>query len=110
MTALENNKKSINFVTGKFERFSYGLYFLGQLIFFGIITGFLQLYLTDSGIPATVVGGIFAVAKVWDAVNDPIFGVFVDKINLKKGKYIPWVRISTFLIPLTTMYLSLPCP
>ena len=105
MSALENNKKSINFVTGKFERFSYGLYFLGQLIFYGIITGFLQLYLTDYGIPAALVGGIFAVAKVWDAVNDPIFGVLVDKINLKRGKYIPWVRISTFLIPLTTVFI-----
>ncbi|MDR1643097.1 MAG: glycoside-pentoside-hexuronide (GPH):cation symporter [Clostridiales bacterium] len=101
-----NTKKAaqkIDFATTRSERFTYGLYFVGQLIFYCIITGYLQLYLTDSGIPATVVGAIFAVAKVWDAVNDPLFGIFVDKVNFKKGKYIPWVRISTFLIPAATV-------
>lgn len=98
-------KPKIAFVTGKFERFSYGYYFFGQLIFYGIVSGFLNLYLTDVGIPALVVSAIYAVAKVWDAINDPLFGVIVDKAKLKKGKYLPWLRLSTFLIPLTTILL-----
>lgn len=98
-------KDQINFQTGKAERFSYGLYFFGQLIFYGIVVQFLQLFMTDSGIPALVVSGIFIVAKVWDAVNDPMFGVIVDKSHLKAGKYIPWVRLSTFLIPLATIFI-----
>ena len=97
--------KKAAFVTGKFERYFYGQYFLGQLIFYGIVTGFLSLYLTDMGIPALVVSGIYAIAKVWDAVNDPMFGVIVDKAKLKKGRYIPWVRLSTFLIPVTTIFM-----
>jgi sugar (glycoside-pentoside-hexuronide) transporter len=95
--------EAIQFSAGRYERFTYGLYFFGQLLFFSIVTGFLQLYLTDSGIPAALVGGIFAVAKVWDAVNDPIFGIVVDKARLRGGKFIPWIRISTFLIPLATI-------
>lgn len=98
-------KQKINFKTGKGERISYGIYFFGQLIFYTLISGFLQLYMTESGIPATLVGGIFMVAKIWDAVNDPLFGVIVDKAKLKKGKYIPWVRLSTFLIPITSILL-----
>jgi sugar (glycoside-pentoside-hexuronide) transporter len=97
------SKSRIEFITGKFERFSYVVYFFGQLIFYGIVTGFLSVYLTDSGIPAVVVSGIYIVAKVWDAVNDPIFGVIVDKARLKRGKYVPWVRMSSFLIPAATV-------
>ena len=98
-------KETIHFQTGKAERFSYGLYFFGQLIFYGIVMQFLQLFMTDSGIPAIVVSGIFIVAKIWDAVNDPMFGVIVDRSHPKKGKYVPWVRLSTFLIPLATIFI-----
>jgi len=85
------------------ERSTYVLYYFGQLIFYMIVTSFLQLFLTNIAIPAAIIGTIFIVAKVWDAVNDPIFGVIVDKVNLKKGKYIPWLRISVFAIPITTV-------
>ena len=85
------------------ERYTYVLYYFGQLIFYMIVTSFLQLYLTNIAIPAAIIGTIFIVAKVWDAINDPIFGVIVDKVNLKKGKYIPWLRISVFAIPITTI-------
>lgn len=98
-------KSGTDFRTGKLERYSYGFYFFGQLIYYAIVMGFLQLYMTESGIPANLVGTIFIIAKIWDAVNDPLFGVIVDKTNLKSGKYIPWVRLSTFLIPVATIFL-----
>ena len=86
------------------ERWTYVLYYFGQLIFYMIVTSFLQLYLSSVvAIPAAIIGTIFIIAKVWDAVNDPIFGVIVDKVNLKKGKYVPWLRISVFAIPVTTI-------
>ena len=94
-----------NYCTTKSERFFYGFYFFGQIIFYIIVGNFLSLYMTDLGIPAVVVAGVFLVAKIWDAVNDPLFGVIVDKANLKGGKYLPWVRLSTFLIPATTILL-----
>ena len=93
------------FQTTRGERLSYGVYAFGQMTFFMIIGNFLQLYMTDSGIAAAVVGGIFIVAKVWDAVNDPLFGVIVDKARLKGGQFIPWLRLSTFLIPVVTILL-----
>jgi sugar (glycoside-pentoside-hexuronide) transporter len=96
-------KQNSDFVTSWGERTSYGVYFVGQLFFYVIVTAFLQLYMTDIGIPAAVVGGVFIIAKIWDAVNDPIFGVIVDKVNLKKGKYIPWVQLSSILIPISTV-------
>ncbi|MBO4888646.1 MAG: MFS transporter [Firmicutes bacterium] len=92
-----------DYQTGWFERCSYEFYFLGQLFSYGIVAGFLTLFMTESGIPAFVVSGILLVAKIWDAVNDPLFGIVVDKAHLKGGKYKPWLKLSTILIAVTTI-------
>ena len=96
-------QKHPDFQTKFFERASYQFYFVGQLISYGIMTSFLTLFMTESGIPAFVVSAVLIVAKVWDAINDPLFGVIVDKSHLKGGKYLPWVRLSTVLIAVTTI-------
>jgi sugar (glycoside-pentoside-hexuronide) transporter len=97
------------FETAKKERFSYGIYFFGQLISFTIVGSFLQIYLTDIGISAAAVALIFLIGKVWDAVNDPLFGIIVNRVNFKKGKYTPWLKSSAFIIPLCTIFLfSIP--
>ncbi len=90
------------------ERITYGTYFFGQNILFLIFTMLLQMYLTNTvGMAATTVGVLFLVVKVWDAVNDPIFGVLIDKVRFKKGKYLPWIRVATFLIPAATVFMFL---
>ena len=93
------------FITSKGERVSYGMYAFGAILSYYVIMSFLQLFMTDLGIPAAMVGLIFIFAKVWDAVNDPLFGVMVDKINLKGGKYRPWLRVAGLAIPFTTVLL-----
>ena len=98
------------FTTTRGERLSYGLYAFGAILSYYVIMSFLQLFMTDLGIPAATVGLIFVFAKVWDAVNDPIFGVMVDKVNFKNGKYKPWLKLAGFVIPLTTIFLCHPEP
>ncbi|MCI8801389.1 glycoside-pentoside-hexuronide (GPH):cation symporter [Acetatifactor muris] len=93
------------FTTTKGERVSYGMYAFGAILSYYVIMSFLQLFMTNLGIPAAMVGMIFVFAKVWDAINDPVFGVMVDKVNLKGGKYRPWLRIAGLTIPLTTILL-----
>jgi probable glucitol transport protein GutA len=85
------------------EKASYGLYFVGQNIFYFLIVMFLVPFFTDAGIPAITVAGLALVVKIWDAVNDPIFGGIVDKVKFKKGKFLPWLRISLIFIPLSTV-------
>lgn len=94
-----------NYTTSTGERVSYGLFAFGAILSYYMIMSYLQLYMTDIGIPAVAVGTIFILAKVWDAVNDPIFGVVVDKVQLKGGKYKPWLRIASVAIPVTTVLL-----
>lgn len=89
----------------RLEHITYGIYFIGQLMIFMLVSNFFNLYLTDMGIPALAVGGVLLFTKIWDAINDPLFGVVVDKARLKGGKYKPWVKLSTLLIPLATMFM-----
>ena len=93
------------FTTSKGERVSYGMYAFGAILSYYVIMSFLQLFMTNLGIPAAMVGIIFVFAKVWDAINDPIFGIMVDKVNMKRGKYKPWLRIAGLAIPITTILL-----
>lgn len=88
------------------EKNAYGLYFAGQNVFYLFILTYIQNYFTDYlGISATIAGVILLVARIWDAVNDPMFGVIVDKSRLKGGRFIPWIKISTFIIPIVTILL-----
>ena len=52
------------------------------------------------GISATWMGGLFLVARLWDAINDPIIGSFPDRWHLGKSpdKFTPWIKL--FMIPL----------
>lgn len=96
--------KSKGMVTG-IEKASYGLYFLGQNIFYMLIFMYMNTYFTDVGISALAVAGLALVVKVWDAINDPIFGGLIDRIHFKKGKFLPWLRISLIGIPVATCLL-----
>ncbi|MDR0935684.1 MAG: glycoside-pentoside-hexuronide (GPH):cation symporter [Oscillospiraceae bacterium] len=87
------------------EGASYGLYFMGQNIFYYLLLTYLLVYFTDVGIPALAVTGITLAVKIWDAVNDPIFGGIVDKAKFKSGKFMPWLRISLLAIPVATIFL-----
>ena len=102
-TKLKKPSSKADYMTTGGERFSYGLYFVGQNIFYVFIYLYLSVFFTDVGIPALTVAGIALVVKVWDAVNDPIFGGIIDGVSFKKGKFLPWLRISLIAIPIATV-------
>jgi len=94
-----------DFQTTRKERISYGAYFIGQNIFFILLMMFLNTFFLDIGISAAAVSVLVLVVKAWDAINDPIFGGIVDRTRFKKGKFLPWLRVSLFAIPLATILL-----
>ena len=51
------------------KNFSYGMYFMGQNVFYGLI-GYMTTYFTDVGITAAWVAVVALITKVWDAIND----------------------------------------
>ncbi len=93
------------FRTSRIERWGFALFMAGQGIVNTYVGSYLQLYLTDIGITAVAVGVMFLIARVWDAVNDPIFGAILDKLNLKGGKFLPFLRASNIMLPLVVVLL-----
>lgn len=90
--------------TSQGERMTYYSYFVGQNIIYTLVSTYLVTYLMFQGIDPIKSGAVMAVVKVWDAVNDTVFGVIFDKVKFRSGKkYLPWIRVSTILIPISTV-------
>ncbi|GHV15935.1 sodium:galactoside symporter [Spirochaetia bacterium] len=103
-----DKKSSLWHTSGK-ERFAYAVYFSGQLIFYTMVASFTLTYLLNAGLNEIMVGSILVIPKIWDAVNDTLFGVVVDKVHFKKGRFMPWVRLSAILLPAATiLFFSMP--
>ncbi len=98
------------YMTTKKERYSYWTYFIGQNIYYNITAAFISTYLAMQGIDLAKVAMVLLAVKVWDAINDPLFGYIFDKVKFKNGqKSLPWLRIATALIPVVTIILfSIP--
>ena len=74
------------------ERNFYLCGLVGQNIIYNIIGSALAYYFQFTLlIPAVAVSTIMAVARVWDAINDPIMGTIVDRTRSKWGKCRPFL-------------------
>ena len=92
------------------ERLSYWTYFVGQNIYYNLTATFISTYLVFQGIDPIKSGLVLLIVKIWDAINDPIFGYIFDKVKFKRNqKCLPWLRIAVILIPFVTILLfSIP--
>ncbi|AGT31298.1 hypothetical protein M493_04980 [Geobacillus genomosp. 3] len=73
----------------------------GNDFFFILVASFLMVYYTDVfGLNAALVGTLFLIARLWDAVADVAWGRFIDTRNPSKhGKFKPWIfRMSLPLV------------
>ena len=79
----ENMEKYIS----KKEKASYGFAAVGSYMVAGITQSYLMYFFTDILIiPSAFVMMLMIVARVWDALNDPMMGVIVDRTSTKYGK------------------------
>ena len=101
----EVSVKSYNTFTKK-ERNYFLIGLFGQNIMYNVVASCLMYYLQFTVlIPAMTVSIIFTVARIFDAVNDPIMGTIVDRTRSRFGKCIPYLRI----IPIPVMIISILC-
>lgn len=68
------------------ERYSFGIGALGKDLCYAVVSYYLMIYFTDSiGLAPLFVGNLFLVARLWDAINDPMMGMIVDNTRTKWG-------------------------
>ena len=82
---------------------------LGQGMIYALMSSYISdYYLNVLQLAPMFVLLLMLLARVWDAINDPLMGMIVDRSNLKSGKMLPFIRWALIPIAIVTllMYLS----
>ena len=89
---------------GARDKIGYMMGDFGCNMSFQLIGTYLMLFLTQGmGLSLTDWTIIVIVAKVFDALNDPVIGAMVDaRTPSKNGKFRPWIFWGSFAVALTT--------
>ncbi len=70
----------------------YGIGELGGQMSWYMINTYLMIFYTDVvGLTAGAISLIMLIARVWDAINDPMMGMICDRTNTKWGKFRPYI-------------------
>lgn len=88
------------------EKYSFGIGAFGKDIILAYTNIFLMIYFTDVlYLSPAFVGSLFFVARIWDAINDPVMGMIVDNTHNRFGKFRTWISIGTLLNAVTLVLL-----
>ena len=94
------------------DKIGYALGDAGGLLTFSLIGAFQNKFYTDAlGISPAKIAVLILIARVWDAINDPLWGAFISSRKPSpKGQFRPWIL--GFSIPLAIsaalMFLKIP--
>ena len=91
MDNIANSEKTYGI--GMKDRIGYALGDAGGLMTFSLISSFQQLFYTDVlKIQPKKISTLMIVARIWDAINDPLWGGFIDSRKpTKYGRFRPYI-------------------
>ncbi|MFA7588772.1 MAG: glycoside-pentoside-hexuronide (GPH):cation symporter [Acholeplasmataceae bacterium] len=78
-------------------KYVYSVSSMGRDMLYTLYSTYLIVFFTDalklSDWELIAVGIVITIARIWDAINDPIMGIIVDNTKSKRGKFKPWILI-----------------
>ena len=97
---------------GTRDKFGYLFGDFGNDFFFMLVLAFLMVFYTDVlHLNPAAVGGLFVVARLWDAFADIAWGRFIDTRKTgKNGKFRPWVLRMSFPLVITGVLMFVYIP
>lgn len=107
---MKNNSRE-GWATSKKERLAYYLGVGGSRMMQSIASGSLATYLVFLGLDIRLIAGLMLAVRILDAVDDLCFGWIIDKVRFRagsrlgRGRFLPWIKISTVLLPVFTLLL-----
>ncbi len=93
----------------KKEFWMYAVGAMGQGMIYAMMSSYISdYYVNVLQLPLMFVLLLMLLARVWDAINDPLMGIIVDRHTLKRGKMKPYILYAVFPIAILSvlMYLS----
>ena len=92
------------------ELWMYSVGGLGQGMIYATMSGFISDYYTNVlMLSSWFVFALMLLARIWDAINDPIMGMIADKHTTKWGKFKPYILFTALPIAVLT-FLMYWCP
>ena len=90
------------------ESVAYAIAALGQ----GLVYSCMSSYITDFYMNVLALNAMFVImlmllARVWDAINDPLMGMIVDRHKFKKGRLKPYPVVTAIPIAVLTILMFL---
>lgn len=94
------------------DKLGYAMGDMGGLLSFSLISAFLQMFYTDSlHIPLGKITVLMLVARIWDAINDPIWGAFIDSRKpTKYGRFRPYILWMSFPMAVASVLMFTKIP
>jgi len=93
----------------KRNRLTYGLGTVGRDMIYSLVSMFLIYYLTVViDLPVSTmwwVAGFILVARIFDALTDPVMGFVVDNTHTRWGKFKPWIALGAAATAVFTVLL-----
>lgn len=107
---MEENKKTYGIKA--VDKIGYALGDMGGILTFSLVSSFLTMFYTDIlHFTSTSIMVLMLVARIWDAVNDPMWGAFIDSRKPTRfGRFRPYILGAS--VPLAigafVMFLKIP--
>lgn len=94
------------------DKIGYALGDMGGLFTFSLVSAFLSMFYTDVlGISTANITILMIVARIWDAINDPIWGAFIDtRKPTKYGRFRPYILWLSFPMALGAFFMFFKIP
>ena len=84
--------------------FAYGLGDFASNLTNTFVGSYLSIFYTDClGLAPAVVSLIMVIARIWDAINDPMFGAIAERTNTKRGRFRPYIFYFTPFLELSAV-------
>ena len=94
------------------DKIGYAMGDLASLLVFGLVQSVLQKYYMDVlGIGVVSIMVMFIIARVWDAINDPLWGRIIDRIPpAPDGRYRRWLKTLAVPVALSAVLMFVKIP
>lgn len=99
----------VNYIPKK-ELWMFAFAGLGQGMIYSVMSSYVSDFYTNvMKLPLVFVLLLMLLARVWDAINDPLMGIIIDKHTTRWGKMKPYILFTSIPIAVLT-FLMFYCP
>lgn len=92
-------------------KFSYGMGDFASQLMWTLASSYLVLFYTDNvGLAAGAVGVLMLIARVADALFDPLLGAFAERHPTKWGRFRPWLLFASPILAISVILTFMTIP